>query len=125
MIETDFVKAREVAAIAARTLGPLRTVRTIRILAKEMAAAWWDESLKGNTAPPPGVPETYNPAVRSKAFRRMWPDQQVYVRINWKHFYKTARTQMIGMLDANSGVSDVMKKRIWAAVQEDFNEKGN
>lgn len=95
------------------------------MLAKEMAAAWWDESLKGNTAPPPGVPETYSPEVRSKAFRETWPDQRVYVIMCWPHFYKQARTQLISMLDQNSGVSEIMKERIWAAVQEDFNEKGN
>jgi len=125
MIETDFVKAREVAKTAARTLRPLRTERTIRMLAKEMAAAWWDESLKGTTAPPPGTPENYDPAVRSEMFRRMWPDQQVYVTLCWPFFYKMARTQMIGMLDASSGVSEHMKARIWEAIQEDWNEKGN
>lgn len=125
MIETDFVKAREIAKTAAQTLKPLRTERTIRMLAKEMAAAWWDESLKGMTAPPPGLPETYDPEVRSEMFRRMWPDQRVYVTICWPHFYKMARSQMVGMLDANSGVSDHMKWRIYEAVMEDANEKGN
>lgn len=125
LIETDIVKAREVAKAAARMIKPLRTEQTIRTLAKEMAAAWWDESLKGNTEPPPGTPENYDPNVRSEAFRRMWPDQRIYVTICWPHFYKEARRLMIGMLDANSGVSDIMKERIWAAVQEDWNEKGN
>lgn len=125
LIEKDVVAAREVAKQVAQTLRPLRTEQTIRQLAKEMAAAWWDESLKGNTAPPPGVPETYDPNVRSEMFRRTWPDQRIYVQICWPHFYKPARQQMIAMLDAHSGVSDAMKERIWGAIQEDWNEKGN
>jgi hypothetical protein len=125
MIETDLIKAREVAAQAARTLRPLRTERTIRMLAKEMAAAWWDESLQGMTAPPPGVPENYDPNVRSEAFRQMWPDQRVYVTLCWPYFYKNARQQMIAMLDPHSGVSEIMKSRIYEAIMEDANQKGN
>jgi hypothetical protein len=123
--ETDIAAAREVAKLAARTLKPLRTERTIRMLAKEMAAAWWEESLKANTAPPPGVPETYSPEVRSEMFRRMWPDQRVYVIICWPHFYRRAREQMISMLHHESGVNDHLKARIFDAVLEDWNEKGN
>src|SRR5215475_15214693 len=124
MIETDLIKAREVAKTAARTLKPLRTERTTRMMAKEMAAAWWDESIKGMTAPPPGTPENYHPNVRSELFRKMWPDRQVYVTICWPHFYKPARQQMISMLGRND-VSEVMKVRIYEAIMEDRNEKGN
>jgi hypothetical protein len=124
MIETDLVKAREVAKQAAQTLRPLRTERTIRMLAKEMAAAWWDESIEGMTAPPPGVPENYDPNVRSEMFRGMWPDQQVYVTICWPHFYKEARRQMVMML-GRTDVSETMKARIYDAIMEDANEKGN
>ncbi len=124
MIETDLVKAREVAKQAAQALRPLRTERTIRVLAKEMAAAWWDESIEAMTAPPPGTPEAYDPNVRSEMFRRMWPDRQVYVTICWPHFYKPARQQMVGML-GRSDISELMKSRIYDAIMEDANEKGN
>lgn len=127
LIETDVVKAREVAKQAARTLKPLRTERTLRMMAKEMAGAWWDESVKIADAEKLDslTPEEKAFArKRSDMFRAMWPDQKIYVTICWPHFYKMARQQAISMLDANSGIAEHMKARIYDAVCEDFNKNG-
>jgi len=124
LIELDIVKAREVAKLAAKTLKPLRTEHTIRTLAKEFAAAWWDESTKLGDGVYATQDETEFAKKRSDMFRAMWPDQRIYVSICWPHFYKIARKQMISMLDVHSGTSEVMKARIFDAIIED-REKGN
>lgn len=125
LIELDVVKAREVAKQAARTLKPLRTERTLRMMAKEFAAAWWDESIaQGAIEAMPGIPATMNPKHRSDMFRAMWPDRQVYVTICWPHFYRLARSQALSMLAPTSGVSEHMKARIFDAIVEDREKAG-
>lgn len=125
LIDLDVVRAREVARQAARTLKPLRTERTLRMMAKEFAGAWWDESIsQGALEAMPGIPATENPQHRSDMFRAMWPDRQVYVTICWPHFYVLARKQALSMLGPDSGVSEHMKARIFDAIVEDREKAG-
>lgn len=118
---TDIIKAREVTKQAAQTLRPLRTEQTTRHLAKSMCKAWWDESINAEHV---GLNADLGKQ-RTEMFRAMWPDRKIYVTLCWPFFYKTARQQMVSMLHSTSGVSDIMKERIHAAVMEDMQEKGN
>jgi hypothetical protein len=58
-------------------------------------------------------------------YRVLWPDLKVHRMLMWPRFYGKARERLISMLDYRSGTSEVMKDRIWTAILEDRNEKGN
>jgi hypothetical protein len=136
--QTDVVKARDVAKLAARTLRPLRTEQTIRTLAKEIADLVWENPalLFEMNAQTIDEQTLFNGVALRLAekdwpdgwrmtYRVLWPDSRVHRQLLWPRFYKIARARLVGMLDAKSGTSEVMKERIFAAIQEDWNEKGN
>jgi hypothetical protein len=134
--QKDVVAAREVARIAARTLRPLRTERTIRTCAKEIADQVWENPWLLVEKDLLTVEEqtTFNGVTMHLAkkdwpdgwrmtYRVLWPDSQVHRIIMWPRFYKAARTQLISMLDAKSGTSELMKERIHLAIVEDFEKR--
>lgn len=122
-MEMDPVRIREQAKVLAKTLKPLRTNRTLRMMAKEFAAAWWDESCKLGDGEYATREEKEFAKHRSAMFRAAWPDQKVYVTLCWPHFYKQARSQAVAMLGPTSGVSEHMKARIYDDVLDDFEKQ--
>lgn len=136
--KTDVVAAREVATLAARTLRPLRTEQTIRTLAKEIADLVWENPalLFEMNAQTIDEQTLFNGVALRLAekdwpdgwrmtYRVLWPDSRVHRTLLWPRFYKIARQRMISMLHHDSGVNEHLKARIFDAVQEDWNEKGN
>ena len=137
LIESDISHAREIAKTAARTLKPLRTERTIRMLAKELSGLVWEnpallfeldlqtieEQMLFN-----GVAihlaEKDWPEGWRRTYHVLWPDQQIHAQLLWPRFYKAARAKLLTMLHHESSTTEHMKARIFEAICED-REKGN
>jgi hypothetical protein len=136
--EKDVGLARETAKEIARLNKPLRTERTIRTLAKEMADLVWEqpdllfewnmqniaEQTLFNGVGMRLAEKDWDEGWRM-TYRFLWPDVQVHRIIMWPRFYKKARERLISMLHHESGVTEHMKARIFDAVLEDWNQKGN
>lgn len=133
----DLVKAREIAKVEARTIRPLRTERTTRNFAKEIADLVWenpytlfekgiqrfDEQILFDKISKYLQPSDWPEGWR-RAYRMMWPDVQIHRQLCWPRFYSLARKAMAEML-GRPDVPEVMKARIYDAIMEDRNEKGN
>lgn len=72
------------------------TNRLVRHQAKEFAGIFYDEN-------------------RTARFRRMWPSQREYVRINWPHFHDLAVKALTHML-MQPGVRQDHKDTIYEAL---------
>ncbi len=75
------------------------TERTVRMLAKEFAGKFYEESQ------------------RSLRFRQTWPDQQVYVNKNWPHFVDIS-VQALGAMLHQPGIPEHRKEAIYDALVE-------
>jgi hypothetical protein len=138
LTQQDVVLARDAAKSLAMMQRPLRTERTIRTLAKEMADLCWDNPalLFEWNLQHVGEQTLFNgvgmrlaekdwPDGWRMTYRVLWPDVKVHRMLMWPRFYRAARERLISMLDHRSGVNEHMKARIYDAVLEDWNEKGN
>ena len=137
IITDDLVKARELATVEARTLRPLRTERTTRSFAKKIADLVWENPYtlfeKGMQKFEEQVLlEKIRPYLQTadlpdgwrRTYRMMWPDVRIHQQPCWPRFYTVARNSMAEMLGRHD-ISGVMKTRIYDAIMEDRNEKGN
>lgn len=79
--------------------------RTIRMTAKSLAEAFWDEK-RGE----------------SPRFLAFWPDVKQFVMRNWPTFYPMAKEILVGQLN-DKLTSEPVKEAIMKALVEDF-EKG-
>ncbi len=140
LTQQDVSLARDAAKALALMQRPLRTEQTIRCSAKELADIVWDNPIllweerinaatMADTVLLNGVQRRLAEADWADGFRMtyhvLWPDRKVHQILLWPRFYKAARQRLTNMLDYRSGVGEVMKDRIWKAILEDRNEKGN
>lgn len=76
------------------------TVQLIRLTAKDLAGAFYEED-------------------RSDRFRKLWPDVRQFTARNWPNFVPMARAILTGMLDPHSNTVQSLKDEIYEALIED------
>lgn len=83
------------------------TERTVRMTAKELAGAFYENEREG------GENKT-----KSERFRALWPDVATFQNRNWPSFVKLARELMVAQL-RDKGTSEPVKMAVADALIED------
>lgn len=83
------------------------TERTVRMVSKELAGAYYENETVG------GENKT-----KSDRFRALWPDVKTFIGRNWPSFVKMARELMVAQLN-DKGTSEPVKMAIADALIED------
>jgi hypothetical protein len=99
--------------------------RMLRMQAKEIAAAFYDEADTHLFVQDGSDGMMTNPygQIRSVHFRMVWPSQKLYVAWCWPLFVKDARTTLATMLGRRD-VSEHMKEEIYVALQAEIAMEG-